>query len=371
MISNIDDNFGVLRERLAARGGEDNTVLMFMSDNGQCGGAAGPEPGAFNAGMRGYKGSIFEGGHRIPWFVRWPNGGIGGGKGDGRSVAELTAYIDVMPTVLDLCGVGAPPERSFHGRSLAPVLRGDTTDATWTERVIVTDTQRVAQPVKWRLSCVMKNDWRLVDRDQLYDLATDPNQRANLAAQRPDIVAELRAAYEAWWTLCSQQMGEVMPISIGAEAQAIAELRTHDLRNVESDVVWNQGQIRRGQACDGYWEVLVERPGDSEFALRRWPAEAGHAIRAGIDGDDIDFRREAIAQPDWDLYTGGKALEITSAGFEITGYPRRTAPVGDEREAVMSLRLAAGPVQARAWFADADGRMQAAYYVYVRRLAGG
>lgn len=365
MISNIDDNFGALRARLAERGGEDNTVLMFMSDNGQCGFAAMPEPGAFNAGMRGYKGSIFEGGHRIPWFVRWPDGGVGGG----RSVAPLTAYIDVMPTLLDLCGVAVPEGRSFHGVSLAPLLRGEATDAALAERVIVTDTQRVAEPIKWRLSCVMQNDWRLVDRDQLYDLASDPGQRTDIAADHPDIVAELREAYEVWWELCSRQMDAVIPISIGAPAQDIAELRTHDLRNADSDVVWNQNQIRQGQACLGYWEVLVERPGDYEFALRRWPKEARHAIRAGIDGDDIAFRRDAIAQADWNLYTGGQALEITEARLEITGHAPCAIPVVDEAEAVLNLRLGAGPVEVRAWFANDDGLMQAPYYVYVRRLS--
>lgn len=368
MISNIDDNFGLLRERLAERGDEDDTILMFMSDNGQCGFAAGPERGAFNAGMRGYKGSIFEGGHRIPWFVRWPNGRVGDGIGGGRSVEDLTAYIDMMPTLLDLCGVTVPPARSFHGQTLAPLLRGEDAGADLTDRVIVTDTQRVAEPIKWRLSCVMKNAWRLVDRDQLYDLATDPNQRTDLAAQHPEIVAELREAYEAWWTLCATQMDGVIPISIGAEAQTVAELRTHDLRNDDSDVVWNQAQIRQGQACLGYWEVMVERPGDYEFALRRWPAEAGHAIRAGIDGDDIAFRRDAIAQADWELYTGGKALEITSAGLEVSGHETRTVAVGEDAEAVLSLRLDAGPVEVRAWFADAGGLRQAPYYVYVRRL---
>ena len=75
--------------------------------------------GAFNAGMRGLKGSVYEGGHRIPWLARWPEGGVGGGT----SVNNLTAYIDFMPTILDFCGVAAPEERGFHGRSLAALRR--------------------------------------------------------------------------------------------------------------------------------------------------------------------------------------------------------------------------------------------------------
>jgi len=134
-------------------------------------------------------------------------------------------------------------------------------------------------------------------------------------------------------------------------------------------VVWNQDEIRRGQACLGYWEVLVERPGDYAFALRRWPVEAGHDIRAGLHGDDVVFRRDAIAQADWGLYTGGKALEITRAGLEITGHEIWTTAVDDGSEAVLSLRLEAGPAEVRAWFADDGDLKLAPYYVYVRRLA--
>ena len=362
MISNIDDNFGALRARLAEMELEDDTLLMFASDNGQCGQAAGPERGAFNSGMRGYKGSVYEGGHRIPWFVRWPAGSIGGG----RPVAELSAYIDLMPTVLDLCGVATPPDRTFHGRSLAGLARGEAPDASWAERVIVTDTQRVPEPIKWRLSCVMKGDWRLVNRDELYDLATDPNQRVDLAADHPAVAAELRHAYEAWWDLCIRQAGADIPISIGAPSREVAELRTHDLRNADGDVVWHQGQVRAGQACVGYWEVMVERAGVYEFELRRWPAEAGHAIRAGIYGDDIAFRRDAIAQADWGMYTGGLPLAIAAAHLEVAGYAPQSVAVGEEAAAVLRIGLEAGSTHVRAHFSGAAGLMQSPYYVYVR-----
>jgi arylsulfatase A-like enzyme len=367
MISNIDDNFGALRARLAELDLEDNTVLMFMSDNGQCGFAAYPEGDAFNAGMRGFKGSMYEGGHRIPWLTRWPQGGIEGG----RTVSPLTAYVDVMPTVLDLCGIAPPAGRTFHGRSLAPLLRGGAADPSWTERVIVTDTQRTPQPIKWRMSCVMKAQWRLVNRDELYDLTADPGQRANIADQYPDIVAELREAYEAWWEICTRQAGQTIPISIGAPAQRIAELRTHDLRNADSEVVWNQDQVRAGQTCQGYWEVLVERAGDYEFALRRWPTEAGHAIRAGLDADDIAFRRDAINPADWGIYTGGKALPITAARLDITGQAPVTVPVADENAAILRMRLPAGEVEVRGSFLTEAGQEMAPYYIYVRALDAG
>ncbi|MDX9978847.1 MAG: arylsulfatase [Lentisphaeria bacterium] len=366
MITNIDENFGRLRAKLAELGIEDDTILMFMSDTGQCGGAASREPGVYNAGLRGFKGSEYEGGHRIPWLMRWPDGGVKGGK----DVDELTAYIDFMPTMLDLCGIPVPPERSFHGRSLAPLARNRADGADWAGRILVTDTQRVADPVKWRMSCVMKGPWRLVDHDELYDLAADPGQQANVADRHPGIVAELRAAYEAWWSICSRQMAEEIPLSIGAEAQEVAILHTHDLRNADCDVVWNQRQIRQGQPCLGYWEVCVERPGTYAFDLRRWPGEAGHGIRAGIEGDDVVFRRDAIAEAEWPMYTGGKALDIRTACLEVGSGPQRSVSLGDGDAAVFRLELAAGNTHVRAFFSNNRGLVQSPYYVYVRRVEG-
>ena len=118
MITNIDDNMGRLLGKLKALGIEENTVLIFMTDNGT---AAGFRDGkGFNAGMKGTKGSEYDGGHRVPCFIRWPAGGLGGA----RDVDRLTAHIDLLPTLIDLCGLEKPPGVAFDGRSLVPLLRG-------------------------------------------------------------------------------------------------------------------------------------------------------------------------------------------------------------------------------------------------------
>jgi arylsulfatase A-like enzyme len=364
MITGIDRNFGRLREGLAAAGLEDDTILIFASDNGQCSLAAGPERGAYNAGMRGLKGSMYEGGHRIPFWLRWPAGGVGGG----RAVTELGAYIDLMPTLLDLCGVAVPQGRSFHGRSLAELARGAASGPEWAERTLVTDTQRVPRPIKWRMSCVMRSAWRLIDGAALYDLTSDPGQRQDVAADHLGVVAELREAYEAWWALCERQADDDIPISVGAEAVTL--LTSHDLRNDAGDGVWNQGQVRRGEACAGYWEVRIETAGAHEFALRRWPAEAGHAVTAGIEGEDVAFRREAIAAADWGWYVGGAALAIETGRLEIEGVGAATTALADcDTAARVVLALPAGPAKLRAWLEGPGGLMQSPYYIEVRRLA--
>jgi arylsulfatase A-like enzyme len=364
MITNIDDNLGALRARLKAADLEDNTILIFASDNGQCPLAAGFEPGAFNAGMRGLKGSMYEGGHRVPFFMRWPAGGIAGG----RDVKEIAAYIDLMPTLLELCGIAAPSGRSFHGRSLAPLARGEEPDVGWSERVLVTDTQRVPRPIKWRFSAVMRGHWRLINGSELHCLVDDPGQKNDVAMAHPEIVSALREAYEDWWTLCERQADADIPISIGAKSVAVTRLNSHDLRNDEGDGVWNQGQVRSGDACTGYWEVEVEEAGLYEFALRRWPAETAHALRAGIVGDDVGFRRDAIARADWALYTGGTALPLTHARLEIDGGRAFETEIAEEQEAaILRVTLRRGPCHLRCWLMGTGGLQQSPYYVDIRR----
>ncbi len=364
MITNIDANFGRLRQHLQALDLEKDTILVFMSDNGQTG-VGEPVPDQYNAGMRGLKGSPYEGGHRVPFFLRWPAGGYGAGV----SVSELTTYVDFMPTMLELCGVNVPAARGFHGDSLVPLMRGEC-GGRWQERITVTDTQRVAHPIKWRKSCVMKDRWRLVHGCELYDLQADPAQQHDVAAQHPALVAQLRAGYEQWWSQCTAGMEAEVPVSLGAEMRREAVLRSHDLRNEEDHaVVWNQAQVRRGDRCVGWWEVDIEAPGTYEFELRRWPREAGHRLTGGIEGTDVPFDAAGIAPGAEDHYRGGTALAFDTATV-IIGAQRGSVPVAPgDRGAVVTLELQPGPRHLRALLSSATGDYRAAYYVYVRRTA--
>jgi arylsulfatase A-like enzyme len=106
MITNIDDNIGRLRKALDERQLTDNTIFIFMTDNGTSAGIMKPSKNpqewtGFNAGMREQKVSEYEGGHRVPFFIRWPTGGLS----VPRDIEELAAHIDVLPTLVELCGL--------------------------------------------------------------------------------------------------------------------------------------------------------------------------------------------------------------------------------------------------------------------------
>ena len=247
MIGNIDENFGLLQAKLDELGISDDTILVFMTDNGTASGVeldADGYPlegqGSFNAGMRGRKGSPYEGGHRVPFLIRYANGGIGGGKDCG----SLTSYVDFMPTMLDLCGVPVPENRTFHGRTLHPLMAGDAGEE-WKERAIVSDTQRIARPMKWRLSSVMQDKWRLVNGTELYNLCMDPSQRHDIAEEHPERVRSLREAYDGWWETISEQFSRDIPIAVGQDGETV-KITTHDIRNEACDAAWNHGHVRRG-----------------------------------------------------------------------------------------------------------------------------
>lgn len=368
MVTNIDENFGKLEAKLDELGLTDDTVLVFMTDNGTAGGVetdadgfVAEGPGTHNAGMRGQKGSPYEGGHRVPFFLRYPAGGIDGG----RDVDDLTSYVDFMPTILDLAGVEVPAGRSFHGRSLTPLIRGEDS-SWWSERINVADTQRVANPIRWRLSSVMRRKWRLVHGTELYDLATDPGQRADIAADHPDVVAELREGYDRWWQVVSEQFDRDIPFAIGGTDETL-RLTTHDIRNHAADTAWHQVHVRRGYVVSGWWEVDVRKAGRYEFELRRWPEEAGHALAEGIDGDDVPWRTDIIPPERADRHSGGQALDIRWAQIQIQGKTCQVEVDGTKPSVTIEADLDEGPGRLFAAFHDKRERTIAPYYIYIRR----
>src|SRR5262249_13095193 len=155
----------------------DNTILVFLTDNGTAAGS-GPR-GGYNAGMRGTKGSAYEGGHRVPSFVRWP-----GKLPAGRDVARLTAHLDLPPTLLGLCGVTRPAGLALDGASLRPLLAGK---GAFPERTLFVHSQRVDRPRKWKTCAVMTERWRLINGKELYDLRADPGQEQDVAGDHPRV----------------------------------------------------------------------------------------------------------------------------------------------------------------------------------------
>ena len=230
---------------------------------------------------------------------------------------------------------------------------------------MVSDTQRIARPMKWRKSSVMRGRWRLVNGTELYDLERDPGQRTDVAAANPTLVAELRAGYDRWWERVSGQFDRDAAIAVGADAQPV-RLTTHDLRNEACHTAWNQRQVRAGLAVSGFWAIEIRRAGRYRVELRRWPEDAGHALDAGIDGDDVPWRRDAIREDDAPHYSGGVALDIGWAQLAVGGRNHQVETPSGDSLAAFEVELDAGPDELYASFHDRQERTIAPYYVTIR-----
>ena len=257
---------------------------------------------------------------------------------------------------------------------------GDDRETNWPDRALVTDSQRLAHPVKWRKSAVMTDRWRLVNGRELFDIKSDPGQRLDLAAAHPGVVSTLREAYEAWWTKGSRQFDEEIPIAIGGPAARRLRLNTHDWRNEACECAWNQDLVRQGLMCNGHWEVDVLEAGRYRFELRRWPVEEGAGIRAGLTGGaPVDFGQLRIGEEDSPgsadsplreriRWGGGVALPVRRARIAIAGREAegKIAPQSDR--VAFTLRLPAGPAHLQTWFDLDDGGSLGAYYLYVEQV---
>jgi len=364
MVTNIDENFGLLREKLAELGLAKNTILIFMTDNGSAGGVDVDEyhyvTSGYNAGLRGKKNSEYDGGHRVPFFLQWP----GAELDQARDIDTLTANVDILPTLMDLCDLGDWQNHDFDGTSIAPLIQNGEAATDWPERALVTDSQRLTYPVKWRKSAVMTERWRLVNGQELYDINEDRGQYHDLAAEYENVVTELRQAYERWWKQVSQQFDEEIPIIIGDSASQEVVVCSHDWRNEKCDCVWNQCQVREGLTYNGYWELDVAQAGRYGFELCRWPKEEDRSIADGIPGELVSYGAMTIESG----YGGGRALPITEAGIQIGGH-EQILPVNDGDKGIrFVLDLPAGPTHLQTYFGDGSGVDLGAYYVYINYL---
>ena len=374
MITNIDENFGALDRKLQELGIAENTLVIFMTDNGTSMG----DDETHNAGLRGYKCSEYDGGHRVPFFIRGPHDRVGAP----RDINTLTANVDFMPTLMDLCDIDldAYAHCAFHGRSLKPLLTGDDND--WAERAVVTDSQRLVNPIKWRQSAVMTERWRLINGQELYDINTDRGQTDDIAKEHPEVVEELRGHYDHWWDLVSPRFDEEIPIAIGDPREPVTRLSSHDWRHFDNPkptdpfvaedndyLVFDQIQIREGRVGNGYFELNVEAAGDYLFELCRWPKEEDRPLGEGMAPSTEGWRADVIQEKNHAMYSGGVTLDIVRAHATVAGQTQER-PVGPTDKGVtFTFALEQGPTHLSAHFVAKDGTERGAYYVYVTKLS--
>ncbi|MDA0195134.1 MAG: arylsulfatase [Bacteroidetes bacterium] len=367
MIRNIDTNVGSLFEFLDEKGIRDNTIVVFLTDNGSIMGIR-----YFNAGMRGMKTELWDGGHRVPCFISWPKGDF---KNIGNEVSGLSQVQDILPTLVDLCGLNKPTPIPFDGMSLAPVLRGE--EQIDDDRMLIMNYSRMPNFINYPAphgqtvvrkegAAVLWKGWRLLESRELYNRSTDPLQKDNVYEKNLEVVKKMENQLDIWWDDVKEEVNEPQKIIIGSDNENPSILTACDWLDVFID---QQPQISRGEQKNSYWCLDVAQEGDYEIELRRWPKETDSPIAGECTMIDRNGNIGGTALPivSASIYIGGMELrsiaEKTPYGFEGL-----TKTVSAEDKAItFDVHLKPGPIYLHTFFNIISQGTIGAYYTYVTR----
>jgi len=266
MVENIDDNVGRVLGKLDELGLTDDTIVIFSSDHGPCTGAADEELGnRWNGGLRDRKGTIYDGGLRTPFLVRWPRA-----VQAGRNIDRIANPIDVLPTLASLCGAAAPTDRTIDGVDLSPLLLDQVLPTEWPDRQLFIQWHRGDVPERYRNCAVVEQHWKLVRADdgiepeskpkrtgggpegeELYAIDADPGEYIDVAVDHPGVVTRLHDAYDRWFDDIAATRGETTfdppAIHIGTPHENPTMLSRQDWRV--------RGPDGFDDVADGYWMV--------------------------------------------------------------------------------------------------------------------
>ncbi|MGL4462038.1 MAG: sulfatase-like hydrolase/transferase, partial [Planctomycetia bacterium] len=252
----------------------DDTLVLFLTDNGEA-------TAGYNAGLRGRKTEVYDGGIRSPFFARWP-----GVLPPGPASSQPAAHLDVLPTLLEACGLTPPAGLKLDGRSLWPLLTRRV--AALPERTLFFQAHRGDAPVSFHNMAARGDRWKLVRAGafgseapppgspvfELFDMHADPFETRNRADDHPAVVADLKKQYEAWFA----DVGSTRPdnyapprMHLGSDRENPVILTRQDWRGADG-----------GPAAAGHWLVDVVAPGRYSFRVWTTPTGAGEAtVRVG------------------------------------------------------------------------------------------
>jgi arylsulfatase A-like enzyme len=279
MIENVDDNVGRLVDYLEKSGLKENTLLFLMSDQGV------NDRGVIHrAGEGTQRGVQYDEKHQVYCMVQYPQ--LTDAKPGDRS--ELTGMVDVLPTVLDVCGLALP--HNLDGKSMKPLLAHRT---GWNdERKLIIQCPRARDRSKWGNVSVKYKKWRLVDGKELYNIAEDYGQTNNVIHQHSRLTKELSDAYETFWASLPPQRELLSAHVLGAEEATFVRLNGMDW--YEGGHPWPQQALaKRNQ--QGKWRVEIARDGNYRFELRHYPREEPRPVLAMKASVQIGEQKRSVS----------------------------------------------------------------------------
>ncbi|MEL7531388.1 MAG: arylsulfatase [Bacteroidota bacterium] len=335
MVENMDENIGRLLARVEALGLSENTIIVFITDNG-------PNGRRYNGNMRGWKGKVYEGGVRVPCLIKWP-----GKVKAGQKLNFLSDHIDILPTLMGLTGQSKPKGLPLDGMDLSPWLLGS--DEAFPARALYSHQNHGDQPLTYpgamrneQYHFIMRGD----DKLELYDMQTDPAETTNIAVQMADSVEVYKQRYLDWYAEVTAAGPTDPAIPIGYAASPRVELPAHEAR-LEGDIAymrnpngWAHDWLVSWEevASSANWEVVAAEAGTYDFSiLYTCPAERlGSELQLAVGEQTLTSSiREAFIPtilPNYDRVAGVRAEALEQSWAEL--------PMG-------SLELAAGKQSVR------------------------
>ncbi len=317
MIDLIDQNVGRLLKKLDELRLSDDTVVVFMTDNGGV-------SRHFNAGLRSRKGSIFEGGVRVPLFVRWPGHFPAGG-----TVEAQCSHIDLFPTFCELAGVPLPTDRVVDGKSLLPLLKAgkgqhhhEYVYHAWDRFFPNPDYRWAISDQKWKMACQVPRTGQatrvsvkstLTSRTpteadwQLFNLQDDFGEKNNVIKQHPEIARRLRQEFLRWFADVTEGVEyQPVPIPVGHPAEPLVEVQPSwakwhgdNIEYVFRGYDWDTIEGWKTPGEHATWRLDVQQAGRYEVTLSYGrSARGGGTLQVAVDNEAIQCNLPATPTAD-------------------------------------------------------------------------
>jgi arylsulfatase len=244
MVTNIDDNLNKLFDRLEQLQIEENTIVIFMTDNG-------PRQRRYVAGMRGRKGDVYRGGVRVPFYMKYPK------MENNKDIDITAAHIDILPTLAQLCEVNLPKYTQIDGQSLVPVLQEQAIE--WADRSLFFYWTR-RYPELYKNIAIQKGAYKLIGQAsydaaitdfELFNIEEDPNEQHNLVDEKTGLAEMLKTELDDIYAelIFSDNLTNPPLIEIGNPAESPTFLNRNDAGGERG--IWAQEEIF------GKWNVKI------------------------------------------------------------------------------------------------------------------
>lgn len=344
-VCDLDVQLGLMMKALREKGLERNTILIFTSDNGSI-------YGAYNLVYSGSKGSLKEGGHRVPFFIRWPRELLTKKGTHGiQDINRICMHVDVAPTILEMCSAVVPREIAvrFDGMSLRPMLLSG--GESWHKRYMYMHHQESDRLEGLIGSVVLSDQYRLLNGKDFYDVIQDPLQQKECALERKAEVLKLKKMHMLWLEEMLEEGARVVRIRVNdsLDPKQSTHLSCHDWHIKKPFMM--QTQLVSLPPEVGKWMVTFPKTGIYEFRLRLTPEPIRRIITADKAHMNITLER------------------ASSSGISSPKMVKETVSVPiNAVEVPVRIKIPAGDATLQAYFSHSDKKIYGAYYLIIKRI---